>query len=346
MNIQEFKSEFDTLFIQEITRLATQASSVVDGHVTIAYFDHLIELASHGKRIRPYNIALAYTTYSDTPWHEIKDVLIGVELLHLMCLVHDDVMDTSDTRHGVFSMHHFIQTKIPHTVDTTLATQVSNSEAVLIGDLIFGWAYMFFARATLNQASWDVVHELVNEVVLGQMLDVHTPIEASLSDTLIERKMLLKTARYTFTRPLLLGALCAGKTTDEVAWLTTYGDAAGLLFQMQDDVLDLTGNVAVIKKEPLGDIKNKVHTLMSNYIIKHATADELNQWNTWFGNTTLNNQNEIVAFIEHIGGFAFAQTYITQKNTEAKDAVQAADLPLEKKNQFVLLLEKISNRTS
>lgn len=346
MNIQEFKSEFDTLFIQEITRLATHANSIVDGHITITYFDHLIELASHGKRIRPYNVALAYSTYNNTTWYEIKDVLIGVELLHLMCLVHDDIMDVSDTRHGVFSMHRFIQTKIPQISDKTLATQVSNSEAVLIGDLIFGWAYMSFTKATLSQASWNIVHELVNEVVLGQMLDVHTPIETSLSDTLIERKMLLKTARYTFTRPLLLGALCAGKKEEEVDWLQQYGDQAGLLFQMQDDVLDIMGDVTGIKKEPLGDIKNKVHTLISNHVTKHATEAELTQWQLWFGNHELNNQKEIIDFIEQVGGFTFANNYIRNKLEQARTAVVHSGLSEEKQQQFISLLEKISNRTS
>lgn len=346
MNIKDFKIEFDDIFIPELNKLISGSINKIDGHPINEYLEYIVQIASNGKRIRPYNTALSYMTYSNNDWKDISSLLIGIEFIHLMALIQDDVMDNSNTRHGVLSMHQFISQNLnkKSNLGSEQNKQLSQSQAILVGDLVFSWAYNYFSRQKLDSNSWSIVNELVEEVILGQMMDVYNPSEEKTTKDLIEQKMLLKTARYTFTRPFLLGAVYAGKKVEELNWLNQFGDSLGLLFQMQDDILDIKGKSETINKEPLEDIRNGTHTLISNYIINNDNQKAIDTWNTWFGNKSINNQEEICELIEEIGGFDFAFKYTEQKQSLSKSALEQSGLDKNKKEPFDALLQIISKR--
>jgi geranylgeranyl diphosphate synthase type I len=304
MNIKDFKKEFDTAFMLELKNLSEQAGNRIHTHSTKQYIDYILSIASNGKRIRPYNVALTYSIYSGNDWHTIENTLIGIELIHLMAIIHDDEMDNSDTRHGVMSVHTYNQTK----------------------------------------DSWNIIHSLMEEVIVGQMMDVYNPIETKVSLEDIEKKMLLKTARYTFTHPLLLGATLAGTEKENILWINKFGDSVGLLFQIQDDIFDITKDVETLKKDPLGDMKNGIHTMLSVYITENATKSEQDLWATWFGNKNTNNQEEIKSFIVSAGALKFVEDIINQKEKDALLALSESNLNTEDTIKIKELLSVITKR--
>jgi len=156
--------------------------------------------------------------------------------------------------------------------------------------------------------------------------------------------MLLKTARYTFTRPLQLGIAYAQPTNKETSWVNHFGDSVGLLFQMQDDIFDITKDTETLKKDPLGDIKNGIHTLLSAYVAEHATKEETEIWSTWFRNKEINNQEEIQSFLDSVGALAFAQKFIDQKESEALTALAESKLETTNIETIKALLSAITNR--
>lgn len=346
MNIKDFKIEFDEIFIPELNKLIASSIDKIDGHPIKEYLGYIIQIASNGKRIRPYNAALSYMTYSNNDWKDISNVLVGIEFIHLMALIQDDVMDNSNTRHGVVSMHQFVSQNLDEKSNLGIEQNkhLSQSQAILVGDLMFAWAYNYFSRQNLDSNSWAMVNELMEEVILGQMMDVNNPAEEKTTTDLIEQKMLLKTARYTFTRPFLLGAVYAGKKVEELDWLYQFGDSLGLLFQMQDDILDIKGKSETINKEPLEDIRNGIHTLISNYIINTNDQNTIDTWNTWFGNKSINNQEEICILIEKAGGFDFAFKYTEDKKSLSKSALDQSGIDSNQKEPFDALLQIISKR--
>ena len=342
--INDFKHEFDGIFIQELNNLIQTTEQNVKSHAIKRYTDYIRTIAANGKRIRPYNSALTFTIYSGRDWREIKNTLVGVELVHLMALIHDDIMDNSHTRHGVLSMHSYVKDDLLKLVNAPVAEHTSRSLAILLGDLVFAWAYAKFSEDTQTKESWNIINALLQEVIIGQMMDVYNPIEKKETMEQIENKMLLKTARYTFTRPLQLGTACAGSTSNKTSWVNNFGDSAGLLFQMQDDVFDITKDAQTLKKDPLGDVKNGIHTLMSVYVAEHATEDEIKKWSTWFGNSEINNQNEIQSFLDSVGAFAFAQKFIDQKEAEALTALSESGLSTTDTDTIKALLSAITHR--
>ncbi len=346
MNIKDFKKEFDMAFMLELQNLSEQAGKRIETHSTKKYIDYILSVASNGKRIRPYNVALTYSIYSGNDWHTIESTLIGIELIHLMAIIHDDVMDNSDTRHGVMSVHTYIKEDLDKKTDTNTDTVIhtSHSLAILVGDLVFSWAYREFSKDNQTKDSWNIIHSLMEEVIVGEMMDVYNPIEkkANLND--IEEKMLLKTARYTFTHPLLLGATLAGAEKENILWIKKFGDSVGLLFQMQDDIFDITKDVETLKKDPLGDMKNGIHTMLSVYIMENATKTEQDLWATWFGNKDTNNQEEIKSFIVSTGALKFAEDFINQKEKDALLALSESNLNTEDTIKIKELLSVITKR--
>ena len=344
MDIKNFKTNFDILFFEELEKLITEAVAILGTHPADAYITYIHELAQHGKRIRPYNAALIYTIYSHKDWRDIKHALFGLEIIHLMALVHDDVMDNSDKRHGTLSMHGYIKDDLMQKSTAVDQIQTSNSLAILVGDLLFAWAYKEFNKQHLSQESWDIVHMLVEEVILGQTLDVYNPVEPSTTNEAIIKKMLLKTARYTFTRPLQLGLTCAFIKTTDASWIEDFGDSLGTLFQIQDDIFDIVGSYDTIKKEPLGDIKNGIHTLISTHVAQHTPLEDKEIWHHWFGNTTIPPQREIVEFLEKNGALEFARSYITTEQQKSERAIETSALQENSKTQIKNLLTMITKR--
>jgi geranylgeranyl diphosphate synthase type I len=94
------------------------------------------------------------------------------ELFHTMALIHDDIIDQSEKRHNILTVHHYIDSILDKS-----DRQISEGQAILIGDLLISWVYELrykhheFPEDLLLEARKNV-HEMIEEVILGQMIDV------------------------------------------------------------------------------------------------------------------------------------------------------------------------------
>lgn len=344
MDIKIFKNEFDVVFSEALNNFIKEAKSRTDNPFILDSIDHILSLSASGKRIRPYNVALAYSVYSGKSWKNIANLLVGIELIHMMALIHDDIMDNADTRHGVQTAHEYTKKSMGSLSSEILVEHTSRSQAILIGDMVFAWAYKSISSEKLSDQSWNIVHELVEEVIVGQMMDIMTPLESATTMSSVEKKMLLKTARYTFSRPLVLGALCTGKNTEDILWLQEFGDSLGLMFQAQDDLLDITASASLLKKNTFGDIKNGVHTLVSVYISENANEEQINIWNGWFGKNTDLDTELVNRFLLDIGAIEYVENYISEKRGAATKSLYTADISDEHKDNFRKIIEMLSHR--
>ncbi len=111
-----------------------------------------------------------------------------------------------------------------------------------------------------------------SEVIAGQLLDLQVGCSASADESDAARIALLKSARYTVTRPLQLGAALAGTTSEIERALVSYGDAAGVAFQLRDDVLGMFGDSSVTGKTTSDDLREGKRTLLVVRAMELATA--------------------------------------------------------------------------
>jgi geranylgeranyl diphosphate synthase type I len=213
-----------------------------------------------GKRLRP---TFAYWGWRSVcrpgaPLDDVLPALAALEMLHTFALVHDDVMDDSDTRRGRPTAHRLFAAQHARAGGRGDSDRFGSTSAILVGDLCLVWADQLIARTPLPSATLFAVRACYDrmrvEAVAGQYLDVLG--ETAPETWSVERALLVarhKTASYTVQRPLQLGLALAGialPAVDEA--FSRYGRAVGEAFQLRDDLLGVFGDPAVTGK-PAGD---------------------------------------------------------------------------------------------
>ena len=209
---------------------------------------YLTEIASHlisagGKRLRPVFTIVASMVGNDLPASESAiQGGISCELVHLGSLYHDDVMDESTTRRGV----------------ETVNAKWGNLQAILAGDFLLAKASEI--AASLGTEVAGLLARTIGRLCEGQIEELrHTynvarPVDSYLSSIDGKTASLYSTAAR-------IGGLVAGHDRDLVESLTAYGTAYGMVFQIVDDVLDLTATDEQLGKPAGHDMEEGVYTL-------------------------------------------------------------------------------------
>lgn len=219
-----------------------------------------------GKRLRP---VLVYCGHSAGGGRANTDedlayVAAAVEMLHTFALLHDDVMDRSVLRRGSPTAHRRFADVRESAADGR-HDWFGNAAAIVAGDLAFVWADELLDRVQADDVTMREVRYLFNllrrEVITGQYLDLRLAGPCA-TDQQALSVALLKSARYTVTRPLQLGATLASADEAILRALCTYGDAMGIAFQLRDDVLGVFGDPAVTGKGNSEDLRSGKSSLL------------------------------------------------------------------------------------
>ncbi|WP_235534662.1 polyprenyl synthetase family protein [Nocardioides sp. Soil777] len=180
----------------------------------------------------------------------------ALELLHASALVHDDYMDASDTRRGRPAAHRAFEAEHRAAGWRGRPDQYGAAAAILLGDLLLGWAEELLRRCGLPVASVVPALEVFDlcrtEVIAGQFLDVSVQARAHADVDTAMTVLRYKSAKYSIERPLHVGAALAGATPAQLEDLSRFGLPLGEAFQLRDDLLGVFGDPATTGK-PAGD---------------------------------------------------------------------------------------------
>ena len=204
----------------------------------LLYAPIVYSLEEGGKRIRPVALLMACNLFRD----EIdcaKPAALAVEVFHNFTLLHDDIMDRSDTRRGKPAVH----------------TRWNDNVAILSGDAMMIYAYKLLCgcdRRVLPQLL-ETFNETAIGVCEGQQYDMDFE---SRDDVTVDRylEMIRLKTGVLLAGALKLGAICAEAQPWQAELLYNFGINVGLAFQLQDDLFDTYGDAAVFGKPIGGDI--------------------------------------------------------------------------------------------
>jgi geranylgeranyl diphosphate synthase type I len=225
-----------------------------------------------GKRLRPAFCFWGFVGAGGAPEdHRVIDAGAAFELLHAFALVHDDVMDGSDTRRGKVTAH--VDFGERHSVGTWRgeARRFGEGVAILIGDLSHVYADLLLDGAHADVA--PIWHELRLELNIGQYLDLLGTARADRDPAMARRIARYKSGKYTIERPLHVGAALAGQFDLLSGPLTAYGDPLGEAFQLRDDVLGAFGDEALTGKPVGQDLREGKPTPLLAAAVVRATSD-------------------------------------------------------------------------
>ena len=227
--------------------------------------DAAASFVAGGKRLRPQFCFAGWLVAggsADDP--AIVPAAAALEWLQGSALVHDDLMDGSDTRRGRPSVHREFEARHRDGRREGDAAGFGESVAVLLGDLMLSWCDEMFRSSALPTvpAALAFLDLCKTEVVAGQFLDVVGQTRATLSVAEAMRVVRFKSAKYTVERPLHMGAALAGAGDDLITSLSDVALPLGEAFQLRDDVLGVFGDPAVTGKPAGDDLREGKRTVL------------------------------------------------------------------------------------
>lgn len=266
---------------------------VPQAHAIHPSYGRLIEeiervVMNGGKRLRPY---LVYIGNGAINAHATR-VGVAHELLHAALLVHDDIIDRDDIRHGQPTIHHayFAHHYQKVISDDTERIHFSRSAALLAGDLLISWAYELLGQLPQSSALIARISQGIFEVAGGELLDTESPFIPEVRDPLVIYRY--KTAGYSFIAPLLSGAELQGLSGEDIKALETYASSLGVAYQIQDDLLGTFGDTEITGKSSVNDLREGKYTLLITYFLEVANDEQVALYKNVFGNTAA-TQEEI-----------------------------------------------------
>lgn len=321
--------------------------SDVFGHVATV-------IGNGGKRARPYVAYLAYLSEGGKADERVLEALVGLELFHVFVLIHDDVIDRAPKRHDVETVHEYVRRAHPFDAEGAALAHFGDAQAILAGDAVFNWSrdvLCEYGPVAVSKRVAAAFSRMIDEVVIGQMLDVATSAQHRVTDADLDTKTELKSARYTFTQPMRIGALLRGADIDADAdrseLYKTLGFALGMAFQMQDDLLDMVGDEKKTGKVVFKDIEAGQHTHFTQYVFKQGTEADRELLSRLFGKPLREaDRAELLALFERSGAIANGRRRIISYLDDARAAIDGSHWNAGAKAAWHTLTDQLSRRSS
>lgn len=199
-------------------------------------------------------------------YEAIIEASMSIELTHIFLLIHDDIIDRDDFRHGIATVHKKYEQLARRFFKKTDPKHFGDSMAIVVGDMAaaFGNDIIFNSLFSpeRKQVALSKLQEIVVNTVSGEILDVMLEAKGKATEKEILEVHRNKTAKYTVEGPLHLGALLAGADEKRLKVLSEYAVPVGIAFQIQDDILGACGNEKKLGKPVCSDLREGKQTLL------------------------------------------------------------------------------------
>ena len=256
----------------------------------------LYDAASHliihgGKRLRPYLVLKSCQMLGGKQSDAIS-AASAVEMIHNFTLVHDDIMDNDEMRHGVTTTHKKFDIPL----------------AILAGDVLYSKAYNTISSKSKLSSNYttQLVSKLSKaciEICEGQVNDIKFAENKKIPTEKEYIKMIEKKTAVLFEVSCAMGAICAKRKQKDVKNLSAFGRNLGIAFQITDDLIGIIGDSKITKKPVGNDIREGKKSLPIILAIKKARGQNRTKIMRVFGNSGASKQqiNLAVNVIRSLG---------------------------------------------
>jgi len=249
---------------------------------------HLI--VNGGKRLRPYMVIRSCQILKGKVSNAMP-AASAVEMVHNFSLVHDDIMDNDEMRHGVPTVHKKFGMPI----------------AILAGDVLFSKAFQIITDSKLSPiATTQLVSRLAKacvDICEGQLLDVKMAEERRIPSQAEYITMIGKKTAALFDVSCAMGAICATNKAKDISNLSSFGRNLGIAFQITDDLIGVMGDPKITKKPVGNDLREGKKSLPILMAIKSAKGNDKKIILKAFGNSKISRKdlNKAVDVIRSLG---------------------------------------------
>ncbi|HET8600284.1 MAG TPA: polyprenyl synthetase family protein [Segeticoccus sp.] len=328
------------------------------GDDVMPLIDAVASLVRGGKRLRALFLHLGYLSAGGADSDALVRAACAMEMFQAAALIHDDVMDDSDTRRGMPAAHRRLAHQHDRSGWAGDPDRFGVAGAILAGDLCLTWADRLYATSGLSAAELERGREwfdrMRTQLMGGQFLDVLESARgwADLSTgeriDSARRVIRFKSAKYTIEYPLLIGAHAAGLGEEGLASLSAYGLALGEAFQLRDDVLGVFGDPQVTGKPAGDDLREGKRTVLVAHAVAGADEQAAKEFAAGFGRPDLDEGgvDRLRAVIVDSGALARTEQLISEQAATARAALAEDSLAAAGRRGLEALVGLCTDRTT
>ena len=254
-----------------------------------------------GKQLR-HRLCLLSAKLCGEPTENTYRAAALIEMIHVATLIHDDVVDDANIRRGWPSVNRVWKNKL----------------SILVGDFMFSKALSNMIHLKDFDAL-DILSSTAERLSQGEIQQIEKAIKKNMTEEIYYQMVSDKTASL-FSAACKLGIMTVTEDNDKREALAKFGEKFGLVFQIKDDLLDITGNVEGLGKPAGFDLKKNILTLPLIHLFEKLDSSDSKRVKRQLRNHVKKSElKEIRTLIEKHGGIQFAEKQIDRLSKEAQD---------------------------
>ncbi len=330
LDIEEVRTRVDSAVAEFLDARGHQLSQISPALDEVT--EALTSFMASGKRVRPIFCWWAWRGCGGANNDAALRAAASLEFIQACALIHDDMMDKSDTRRGQPAVHRRFEQL--HEANSWFgpSDEFGGASAILAGDLALAWADQAYYESGLDTERLNrgkpVYDNMRTEVVAGQYLDVLQQAQRSHDRNEILRVAQFKTAKYTIERPLHLGAVWADAPKTTVQALSDFGLPLGVAFQVRDDIMGVFGDPEQTGKPAGDDVREGKYTFLIDYAYAAGNTATNELLDRSLGNPDLSASDieQVRSAILETGALDKAEQEVEDHLAEALEALDRASL--------------------
>tara|TARA_B100000963_G_scaffold120829_1_gene105390 strand:+ start:252 stop:1220 length:969 start_codon:yes stop_codon:yes gene_type:complete len=299
---------------------------------SISLFEPFIySMQNKGKRVRPVLTLMAADSIANN-FEKALPAALAIEIFHNFSLVHDDIMDNALYRRGRLSVH----------------KKWNRNSAILSGDAMLILSYK--SLETYESETYVKMNKVLTDCALdvckGQQMDMDFTDKIDVSEKQYFEMVKLKTA-VLIGAALKMGVIAVGADEDVCQSFYQFGLNLGILFQLQDDYLDVFGEENIFGKVSGGDIKENKRTLFFIHSIEYGSKDDveslLNLYRSEFKDFDI-KKREVIKIFKKNKSDIYLKNIIENYNKKVLNFIKNLPVEVKKQQHFFDLYNAILNR--
>ena len=262
---------------------------------------------SGGKRIRPLIVLLSAKACGASDLDRIVKAAAMIEFIHTATLLHDDVVDNSDSRRGIKTAHQ----------------SFGNESTILVGDFLYSRAFQIMVQIN-HMGIMEVMSDATNIIAEGEVLQLINSGNPKITKEQYLEVIYRKTGKL-FEAAMVVGGLLSNQSQKVLNTLQLFGKELGMAYQIVDDVLDYSSSFEIMGKDVGDDLAEGKVTLPMIYTLERAMPDMQEMIGQAILNKDSKNADKIIGSIQSTGSIASSVNDAKEKTEFALHSIQSLD---------------------
>jgi len=301
--------------LEEIRSLVSEEWSLLDQEIEkqlssdIELINNISQyiVNSGGKRIRPLIVLLSARACGASDLDRIVKAAAMIEFIHTATLLHDDVVDNSDSRRGIKTAHQ----------------SFGNESTILVGDFLYSRAFQIMVQIN-HMGIMEVMSDATNTIAEGEVLQLINSGNPKINKEQYLEVIYRKTGKL-FEAAMVVGGLLSNQSQTVLNTIQLFGKELGMAYQIVDDVLDYSSSFEIMGKDVGDDLAEGKVTLPMIYTLERAMPDMQEMIGQAILNKDSKNADKIIGSIQSTGSIASSVNDAKEKTEFALHSIQSLD---------------------